>query len=57
MSGAQKAIELQLQMRQNADDLHTFMREMNDWEADMKRKDEELRTGRSEEETQVGTFI
>ncbi|CAL8323630.1 unnamed protein product [Lota lota] len=49
MSGGNKAIELQLQMRQNADDLHTFMRELGGWETDMKRKDEELRTGRSEE--------
>ena len=57
MSGSNKAIELQLQMRQNADDLHTFMREMNGWETDMKRKDEELRTGRSEGDTQVGTFV
>uniref|UniRef100_A0A8C4Z6L3 RNA polymerase II-associated protein 3 n=1 Tax=Gadus morhua TaxID=8049 RepID=A0A8C4Z6L3_GADMO len=56
MSGTNKAIELQLQMRQNADELQTFMREMNGWETDMKRKDEELRTGHTEE-NQVGTFI
>ncbi|CAL8278590.1 unnamed protein product [Gadus morhua 'NCC'] len=49
MSGTNKAIELQLQMRQNADELQTFMREMNGWETDMKRKDEELRTGHTEE--------
>ena len=56
MSVTNKAIELQLQMRQNADELQTFMREMNGWETDMKRKDEELRTGHTEE-NQVGTFI
>ncbi|XP_026220104.1 RNA polymerase II-associated protein 3 [Anabas testudineus] len=45
MSGGNKAIELQLQMRQNADDLHSFMRELESWETDIKKKDEELRTG------------
>ncbi|XP_029350873.1 RNA polymerase II-associated protein 3 [Echeneis naucrates] len=45
MSAGNKAIELQLQMRQNAEDLHSFMRELESWESDMKRKDEELRTG------------
>lgn len=46
MSGGNKAVEIQLQMRQNAEDLHSFMRELENWEADIKRKDEELRTGR-----------
>lgn len=45
MSGGNKAVELQLQMRQNADDLHSFMRELESWETDIKKKDEELRTG------------
>ncbi|KAJ8007079.1 hypothetical protein DPEC_G00113840 [Dallia pectoralis] len=44
MSG-NKAIELQLQMRQNAEDVHTFMKDLDSWEADIKKKDEELRTG------------
>uniref|UniRef100_A0A3B4ULU5 RNA polymerase II-associated protein 3 n=1 Tax=Seriola dumerili TaxID=41447 RepID=A0A3B4ULU5_SERDU len=44
MSGGNKAIELQLQMRQNAEDLHSFMKELESWETDMKRRDEELRT-------------
>ncbi|XP_072235220.1 RNA polymerase II-associated protein 3 [Leuresthes tenuis] len=44
MSGGNKAVELQLQMKQNAEDLHSFMRELQSWEADMKEKDEELRT-------------
>ncbi|GAA6227015.1 RNA polymerase II-associated protein 3 [Lates japonicus] len=45
MSGGNKAIELQLQMRQNAEDLHNFMKELENWETDIKQKDEELRTG------------
>ncbi|XP_060927181.1 RNA polymerase II-associated protein 3 [Limanda limanda] len=45
MSGGNKAIELQLQMRQNAEELHSFMKELDGWECDMKTKDEELRTG------------
>ena len=45
MSGGNKAIELQLQMRQNAEDLHSFMTELQSWETDIKKKDEELRTG------------
>ncbi|XP_059181867.1 RNA polymerase II-associated protein 3 [Centropristis striata] len=45
MSGGNKAIELQLQMRQNAEDLHSFMTELESWETDIKRRDEELRTG------------
>ncbi|XP_029317974.1 RNA polymerase II-associated protein 3 isoform X2 [Cottoperca gobio] len=49
MSGGNKAIELQLQMRHNAEDLHSFMTEMQSWETDIKKKDEELRTGGLEE--------
>lgn len=45
MSGGNKAIELQLQMRQNAEDLHSFMKELENWETDIKQRDEELRTG------------
>lgn len=45
MSGGNKAIELQLQMRQNSEDLHSFMRELDSWEEDIKKKDEQLRTG------------
>ncbi|XP_055761153.1 RNA polymerase II-associated protein 3-like isoform X2 [Salvelinus fontinalis] len=40
-----KSIELQLQMRQNAEDLHNFMKDLDSWETDIKRKDEQLRTG------------
>ncbi|XP_049330178.1 RNA polymerase II-associated protein 3 [Astyanax mexicanus] len=45
MSGGNKAIELQMQMRQNSEDLQNFMRELETWEVDIKKKDEELRTG------------
>ncbi|XP_032361112.1 RNA polymerase II-associated protein 3 isoform X1 [Etheostoma spectabile] len=44
MSGGNKAIELQLQMRQNAEDVQRFMTELGSWEEDIKKKDEELRT-------------
>ncbi|XP_035257457.1 RNA polymerase II-associated protein 3 [Anguilla anguilla] len=45
MSGGNKAIELQLQMRQNAEELHDFMKELDSWETDIKKKDEQLRGG------------
>ncbi|KAI4878863.1 hypothetical protein NFI96_012046 [Prochilodus magdalenae] len=45
MSGSNKAIELQMQMRQNAEDLQNFMKELNSWEMDIKKKDEQLRAG------------
>ncbi|CAK6959849.1 RNA polymerase II-associated protein 3 isoform X1 [Scomber scombrus] len=50
MSGGNKAIELQLQMRQNADDIHGFMKELESWETDIKKKDEQLKsTGQPEQ--------
>ncbi|XP_068442594.1 RNA polymerase II-associated protein 3 [Clinocottus analis] len=45
MSGGNKAIELQLQLRHNAEDLHSFMTELESWETDIKKKDAELRAG------------
>uniref|UniRef100_UPI003AB040DE RNA polymerase II-associated protein 3 n=1 Tax=Centroberyx gerrardi TaxID=166262 RepID=UPI003AB040DE len=45
MSVGNKAVELQLQMRQNAEDLQSFMKELDGWERDMKRRDEQLRAG------------
>lgn len=48
MSGGNKAIELQLQMRQNAEELHDFIRELDSWENDIKKKDEELRSESSD---------
>ncbi|KAM8884101.1 RNA polymerase II-associated protein 3 isoform 1-T2 [Synchiropus picturatus] len=49
MSSGNKAFELQLQMRQNAEDLHSFMKDLESWETDMKTKDEQLRSGRDGE--------
>lgn len=44
MSG-NKAVELQIQMRQNAEDLQNFMKELNNWEEEIKKKDQQLHTG------------
>ncbi|GAA6100211.1 RNA polymerase II-associated protein 3 [Tachysurus ichikawai] len=44
MSG-NKALELQMQMRQNAEDLQNFIKELDSWEEDIKEKDEQLRAG------------
>ncbi|XP_051546528.1 RNA polymerase II-associated protein 3-like [Myxocyprinus asiaticus] len=48
MSG-NKALDLQLQMRQNAEDLQNYMKELNNWEEEVKRKDQQLRTGNIDE--------
>ncbi|XP_068162802.1 RNA polymerase II-associated protein 3 [Antennarius striatus] len=45
MSGGSKALELQLQMRQNTEDMLSFIKELESWETDTKKKDEELRGG------------
>lgn len=50
MSAGNKAVEMQIQMRQNAEDLHSFMRELESWETDIKQKDEQLKTGGLQEE-------
>lgn len=52
MSGSNKAMELHLQMRQNTEDLVNYMKDLENWEAEMKKKDEGLRTGKVPE-TQV----
>ncbi|XP_052410776.1 RNA polymerase II-associated protein 3 isoform X16 [Carassius gibelio] len=44
MSG-NKAVELQIQMRQNAEDLQNFLKELNNWEEEVKEKDQQLRSG------------
>ncbi|XP_039516555.1 RNA polymerase II-associated protein 3-like isoform X2 [Pimephales promelas] len=44
MSG-NKAVELQIQMRQNAEDLQSFMKDLDSWEEEMKQKDEQIRAG------------
>lgn len=43
MSASSKAIELQLQVKQNAEELQDFMRELESWEKDIKEVDSELR--------------
>ncbi|NXC27245.1 RPAP3 protein, partial [Campylorhamphus procurvoides] len=43
MSAPNKAIELQLQMKQNAEELQDFMRELESWEKDIKEVDSKLR--------------
>ncbi|XP_072257534.1 RNA polymerase II-associated protein 3 [Pyxicephalus adspersus] len=51
MSTPNKALELQLQMKQNSEELQDFMRELESWEKDIKEKDASLRkqTGSNEE--------
>ncbi|TWW64474.1 RNA polymerase II-associated protein 3 [Takifugu flavidus] len=49
MSGTNKAMDLHLQMRQNTEDLVSFMKDLESWETDIKKKDEELRKGRVQE--------
>ncbi|XP_056429986.1 RNA polymerase II-associated protein 3 [Hyla sarda] len=51
MSSPNKALELQLQMKQNAEELQDFMRELESWEEDIKQKDAKLsnQTGTNEE--------
>jgi len=56
MSSGNKAIELQLQMRQNTEDLHSFMRELDTWETDIEKRDQELRTGGVQDDIQVGAW-
>ncbi|XP_071589634.1 RNA polymerase II-associated protein 3 isoform X2 [Heliangelus exortis] len=43
MSSPNKALELQLHMKQNAEELQDFMRELESWEKDIKEVDSELR--------------
>ncbi|KAM9671467.1 RNA polymerase II-associated protein 3 isoform 1-T5 [Trichechus inunguis] len=43
MTSTSKAIELQLQVKQNAEELQDFMRDLENWEKDIKQKDMELR--------------
>ncbi|XDV24259.1 hypothetical protein PO909_028480, partial [Leuciscus waleckii] len=46
MSG-NKAVELQIQMRQNAEDLQSFMKDLDTWEEEIREKDQQLRSGDS----------
>ncbi|XP_067855504.1 RNA polymerase II-associated protein 3 isoform X2 [Heptranchias perlo] len=43
MSGINKSLELQLQVRHHTEELRDFMRELDGWEKDIKKKDDELR--------------
>uniref|UniRef100_A0A8C3HNY6 RNA polymerase II-associated protein 3 n=1 Tax=Chrysemys picta bellii TaxID=8478 RepID=A0A8C3HNY6_CHRPI len=43
MTSPNKALELQLQMKQNAEELHDFVRELESWEKDIKQMDSDLR--------------
>lgn len=43
MASTSKAIELQLQVKQNAEELQDFMRDLEHWENDIRQKDMELR--------------
>lgn len=43
MTSNNKAVELQLQVKQNAEELQDFMRDLENWEKDIKQKDMELR--------------
>ncbi|KAM5171440.1 RNA polymerase II-associated protein 3 isoform 2-T3 [Mantella aurantiaca] len=43
MSSPNKALELQLQMKNNAEELQDFMRELESWEKDIKEKDDSLK--------------
>ena len=40
---AERALGLQLQVRQNAAELQDYLRDLDRWESDIKQKDEELR--------------
>ena len=40
---AEKSFQLQQQIRSNAQELGDFLNELNKWESDIKRKDEELK--------------
>uniref|UniRef100_A0A8C8RM55 RNA polymerase II-associated protein 3 n=1 Tax=Pelusios castaneus TaxID=367368 RepID=A0A8C8RM55_9SAUR len=43
MTAPNKALELQLQMKQNAEELQDFVRELESWEKDIKQMDSELK--------------
>ncbi|TRY82707.1 hypothetical protein DNTS_018769 [Danionella cerebrum] len=51
-----KALDLQLQMRNNAEELQNFMRDLESWEDEMKRKDQQLRVESSGENSAEKTL-
>lgn len=40
--------QIQMNVRHNAEDLQSFLRDMGSWEEDMKKKDQQLRQQRQE---------
>uniref|UniRef100_A0AAY4EHC6 RNA polymerase II-associated protein 3 n=1 Tax=Denticeps clupeoides TaxID=299321 RepID=A0AAY4EHC6_9TELE len=49
MSGESKDAELRMQVLQNAEDLRGFISELDSWQDEIKKKDEQLRTGNLDE--------
>ena len=47
-------LNLQQQMRQNNEDLKKFMKDLDSWEADIKKRDEDLKYQKAVEETVSG---
>lgn len=43
MTSPSKAVELQFQVRQNAEELQDFVKDLESWERDIKVKDSDLR--------------
>lgn len=53
-----KAVELQLQVKHNAEELQDFLRDLEHWEEDMQQKDLELRRqGGAPEEVSEGSLL
>ena len=52
-----KFFELQQQVRRDNDDLQDFLRDLNNWEKDIKKKDDELRHKDAGTEDQVSKLI
>ena len=44
-------LDLQLQMRQNNEELKSFMQDLDTWESDIKTKDEALKSQKIEKDT------
>ncbi|XP_019634974.1 PREDICTED: RNA polymerase II-associated protein 3-like [Branchiostoma belcheri] len=44
MASPDKALEIQMQVRQNASEMQDFLKDLDDWEDDIKKKDEQLKT-------------
>ncbi|CAH1266025.1 RPAP3 [Branchiostoma lanceolatum] len=44
MASPDKALEIQMQVRQNASEMQDFLKDLDSWEDDIKKKDEQLKT-------------